>query len=129
MIIAVVAVRMVEVAINEIIDVVAVRYGFVTAVGPMNVTSFVTVAGMLRCTIGWVLVIDFEGVTFDAVFCDVMQVAVVEVIDVVVVLYGFVAAARTVLVVMVGVSWLRHFFLSFRLLGFLDIFDFSRGCT
>lgn len=49
MIIAMVAVRMVQVAIDQIVDVVAMRHRFVTASGPMLVVGIVTSTAMIRC--------------------------------------------------------------------------------
>ena len=41
-IIAVIAMRMMQMAINQIIDVVAMRHGFMTAAGAMDVTRGMT---------------------------------------------------------------------------------------
>ena len=105
MIVAVVAVGVVEMAIDKVIDVIPVRYRFVTAIRPVDVAGIVTAAGMRGGAFGGVVRGDFEGVFFDvAVVADVVQVPVVEVIDVVAVPDPGVFAVGAVLVVMVGVQ-------------------------
>ena len=90
-------------AINEVVGVVAMRYGFVSAAGAVYMSRFVAVAVMI-----WRAGVRVGGADGDAVFINVVamrvvQVAVVQVIDVAVVLDGGVAAARAVLVRVVGV--------------------------
>ena len=104
-IVAVITMRMMEMSIDKIVDVIAVRNGLVTAVGPVNVSRFMAAAAMVRCTLGRVGRRDGQLVLFDAaVDIDVVQMTVVQVIDVAVVLDGRVAAVGTVLVVVVFVD-------------------------
>ena len=103
MVVAVVAVRVVQMTINEVVRVVAMRYGFVSAAGAVYMSRFVAVAVMI-----WGADVRVGGADGDAVFIDVVavrvvQVAVVQVVNVAVVLDGGVAAARAVLVRVVGV--------------------------
>ncbi len=92
-------------AVDKVIDVIPVRYRFVTAIRPVDVTGIVTTAGMRGGTFGGVDRGDFEGVFLDvAVVPDVVQVSVVEVIDVVAVADPGVFAVGAVLVVVVGVQ-------------------------
>ena len=103
MVVAVVAVRVVQVPIDEVIDVVAMWHRFVTAAGAMDVSCFVAAAvvvGRAGVRVGGA---DGDAVFIDVVAVRVVQVAVVQVIDVAVVLDGGVAAARAVLVCVVGV--------------------------
>ena len=95
MVVAVVAVRVVQVANNEVVGVVAMRYGFVSAAGAVYMSRFVAVAVMI-----WGADVRVGGADGDAVFIDVVAVRVVQVA---VVLDGGVAAARAVLVCVVGV--------------------------
>ena len=44
----------VEVTVDEIVDVIAVRYSVVTAIGTMFVTGFVAFAFMVRSAFGWI---------------------------------------------------------------------------
>ena len=103
MVVAVVAVRVVQVAINEVVNVVAMRYGFVSAAGAVYMSRFVAVAVMI-----WGADVRVGGADGDAVLIDVVavrmvQVAVVQIVNVAVVLDGGVAAVRAVLVFVVGV--------------------------
>jgi hypothetical protein len=82
-VVAVVAMRVVEVSIDEIVDVVTVRHGFVPASGAVNVVGVVPSTVVVRSAIGWVFVGHFEAVLVDMVAVWVMQVTVVKVIDVV----------------------------------------------
>ena len=110
-----VAVRVVQVAIDKVIDVVAMRHRFVAAAGAVDVSGFVAAAGAVDVSgfVAAAVVVGRAGVRVggadgDAVFIDVVamrvvQVAVVQVIDVAVVFDGGVAAASAVLVRVVGV--------------------------
>ena len=91
MVVAVVAVRVVQVAINEVVRVVAMRYGFV-AVAVMIRGADVRVSGA-----------DGDTVFIDVVAVRMVQVAIVQVIDVAFVFDGGVTAIRAVLVFVVGV--------------------------
>ena len=95
--------RVVQVAIDEVVNVVAMRYGFVAAAGAVYMSRFVAVAVMI-----WGADVRVGGADGDAVFIDVVavrmvQVAIVQVIDVAFVFDGGVTAACAVLVFVVGV--------------------------
>ena len=99
MVVAVVAVLMVQATVDDVVGVVAVRYGFVAAVGAVNVAGAI-VYGVAAVGIG---VVNFQTVFVVVAVVFVMQVAVVQVIDMVAVLNGGMAAAAAVNMVMVGV--------------------------
>ena len=95
-VIAVVAVRVVQAAIDEKVDVVAVRHGFVAAAGAVHVAWLVTGArGRAAFGVG---VGDGDGVLLHAAFMRVVQMAFLQVVHVAVVADGGVAAAGAVLV-------------------------------
>ena len=110
-----VAVRVVQVAIDKVIDVVAMRHRFVAAAGAVDVSGFVAAAGAVYMSrfvavavMIWGADVRVGGADGDAVFIDVVavrmvQVAIVQVIDVAFVFDGGVAAASAVLVRVVGV--------------------------
>ena len=78
MVVAVIAVRMVKMPIDEIVDVVAVRYRFVSAARTMNVIGIVSPTSVFGRTTGRVGVADLQRVLLDlAVGADVVQVTVV----------------------------------------------------
>ena len=108
MIIAMVAVRVMQMTVNEIVDVIPVRNCFVTAVRSVNVVGIVTAAGMPRSTGLGIGVTDWQRVLFDfSTFSLVMQVTIVQIIYVPVVLDGCVAAASSMLMIVVLVN-VRH---------------------
>ena len=65
MIVTVVAVRMMEMALNQIIDVVTVGYSLVSATGTVVVTGLVAVANVLGRTTFRILRADFQGMLLD----------------------------------------------------------------
>jgi hypothetical protein len=99
-VVAVVAVRVVQVAVHQIIDVLAVRDRLVAAVRPVLVCRVVGAARVFRRAGAGVGAVDFQLVFLDAAFAMVVQVAIVKVIDVVAVLDRRMTAIRAVLVVM-----------------------------
>jgi len=97
-VVAVRAVRVVQVAVHEEVDVVAVRHGLMTARRTMHVRRIVCAACM-----GWsagrrIGGGDLERVLVDVTVMQVMQMAVVQVIDVAVVDDSLMATAGAVLV-------------------------------
>jgi hypothetical protein len=94
-IVTVITVRMVQMTIDEIIDMVAVRHCFVPTTGTMLVANLVSAAVMVgRAAVG-VFRTDFQDMVLHHRVCDphrMMQIAVVEIIDMIGVLEGGVAA-------------------------------------
>jgi hypothetical protein len=106
-----VAVRVVQVAIDEIVDVVAMRHGLVTAPGPVLVSRLMSRTLVLGRASVRVRSGDLDRVLVDVVGMHVMEMAVMEIIDVIAMLDRRVSAAGAVLVRVVGVMWLgtrRH---------------------
>ena len=103
MVVAMVAVRMMQVAVDEIVDVVAVRHRLVPATWPMLMTRLVPGAAMLgRAAVG-ILRRDLDHVLVDMVAVHVMQVPIVQVVDMIAMPHGGVATVGTVLVCVIGV--------------------------
>jgi hypothetical protein len=101
-VVAVVAVGVMEMVAHEVIDMVAVGHCFVPAVVAVDVLGVVVgtaVAG--RAAVG-VLGVDLQDVLVDVVPVGVVEMAVVHVVDVVGVRYGRVPAAGCVVVGVVG---------------------------
>jgi hypothetical protein len=113
MIIAVFSVGMVQVSMNQVIHVIAVRDSLVAATGTMGVLRVVEATIMRRCAFGWVFVTHGDAVIIYVTIMQVMQVSVMKVISVAVVPHGCVSASRAV---SVGVAVVfhargRHYFL------------------
>ncbi len=102
-IVAVVAVRMMQVAVHEVIDMVAVRDRLVAAAGAVDVRG--VVAGARRGVAVGILRTDLDDVLIDVPVVRMMQMPVVQVINVPVVLHRGVAAASAVRVVVVGMDF------------------------
>jgi hypothetical protein len=100
-VVAVVAMRVVKVAADEVVDVIAVRNRLVSAVRSVLMVGVVLGAVVIGRAVAGVRFADGERVALDAPRVMVVQLAVVEMVDVIVVADGGVAAARAVLVLRV----------------------------
>jgi hypothetical protein len=99
-VVAVIAVRVMHVAADEVVDVVAVRNRVVPAGRPVLVAAFVLVAVMAERARGRVAIADVYGVAFHGNTAVMMKLPFVQIVDMVAVPHRRVAAARSVLVVM-----------------------------
>lgn len=95
-IVAVVAVRMVQVALDEVVHVVAVGQGFVAAAWAVLVVGGVGSAVVLRSAGDGILRADLDRMLVVVALVGVMEVAVVQIVDVTVVFDGGVSAAGAV---------------------------------
>ena len=103
MIVTVIAVGMVQMACNEIVDMVAMRNRFVAAARTMNVSSVVSSAVMVgRATIR-VLVAHFNPVLIHMVRVRMVKMAVVEIIHMAAVPDRNMTAMRAMHVIVIGV--------------------------
>ncbi len=103
-------VGVVKMAVHQVAGVVAVGNGFVAAAGAMNVVGRVAAADVAGGTTVGVLGGDFDGVVlYGATVLLMVQMAIVQIVDVVAVLNGGVAAAFTVIViVMIALVIVSH---------------------
>lgn len=104
MVVAVGAVRMVQVPVDEVVDVVAVGHGLVAAGGTVDVTGVMSRARVGRRAGPGVGAADLDAALVDVTVVQAMQVPVVQVVDVVAVPDGGVAAVGAVLVRVVVVD-------------------------
>jgi hypothetical protein len=108
-IVAVAGVGVVQVAVDDVVGVVAVRDGVVAAGSAVDVVLGVAARAMRRGAVGGVGRADGERVLVDMPRVRVMEVPVVEEVLVPVVLDRLVAAARPVLVIVAFVGLVvRH---------------------
>ncbi len=103
-IIAMVAVRMVEAAVDEVIDMVAVRNRLMPAAGPMDVPRLMTLVAIIRRALVRVSRAHFDDVLIDLVSVLMVEVAIVQVVDVITVLDREVTAVGAVMVGMLGLD-------------------------
>lgn len=104
MIVAVIAVRMVQMSIDQVIDMIAMRDCFVATVWTMNMAGVMAGALVGRRARSRISVADFDDVFFHrAIRVHVVQMSVVQIVDMITMLDTGVLAVGTVDVVMVGV--------------------------
>lgn len=92
---------MVQVAVHQIVHMVAVGHGFVTATGTMHVRRFVPSTDMARGACVRVRRRHRNHMLVDMIAVWVMQVAIMKVVNMTVVANGHMSAACAVLVVVV----------------------------
>jgi hypothetical protein len=80
MVIAVITMRVMKMAGHQVIDVVAMRYGLMTAARPVLVALLMLAATVAGRAAGGIVVANGEAVFLHAVTLDVVQVALVQVI-------------------------------------------------
>lgn len=107
MIVAVVAVRMVQVALDEVVHVVAVGHGFVAAPRAVLVAGGVALAVVIRSACVGILRADLDHMLVIVALVGVMEVAVVQIVNVTVVFDGSVPAAGAVDMLVV---WMDYVF-------------------
>jgi hypothetical protein len=110
-VVAVSAVRVVQVSTDEVVRVVAVGDSLVATAGTVNVVLSVATAPMRRRTRGWVRCVDRHFALVHVPVVGAMKVTIVQVVDVVAVTNRCVPAARTVDVIVIGVGLVAHVFL------------------
>ena len=113
-VVAVIAVGMVQPALDQIIDMIVVRHRFMTTVRSMNMLRLMARMAKRRRAAIRIRGTDLDRMLFDDVALLMVQVAVMKVVDVIAVLDRGVAAARSVPMRMVGMDVVCHDrFLSF----------------
>jgi hypothetical protein len=107
MVVAVIAVRMVQVPGNMIIDVVAVWHRFMAATRAMGVVRFVTAAAMTRGAAIRIAAGYADHMLVDMAFVRMVKMAVMQVVDVIAVAHGRVPATGPMLMSVMRVVWFR----------------------
>ena len=106
---------MMQMAVDEVVDMVAVRNSRMPAIGSMHVPGGMSAALMVRRASTWIGAAHREFMFFDlAVGTLVMQMPVVQVVDMSLMLDGRMAAICPVLMRMIFVHRRCHFALLFR---------------
>ena len=93
-----IAVRMMQMALDKIVGVLAMRHGWMAAVRAVNVPGLVALVPVRRRALVRVSGADLDHVLIDAVPARAVQVPVMEIVDMVSVLDGDVSAARSMMV-------------------------------
>ena len=103
--------RVVEVAVNKVVNVIAMRHRLVSAARSVNMTRLVARTCVLRGADIGILFRDLDHMLVNVIAVHVMQVTVVQIIDMIGMLHGRMTAPRTMLVVvlcMMGQLAIRH---------------------
>lgn len=111
MVVAVVAVRMMQVILHHVVDVIPMRDLRMPAVWTVDVFAAVRATLMLWGTPCRVRRTDRDHVLVDVVVVDMVQVSIVQIIDVITMPDGHMATARAMLVTVSFVDravWLSH---------------------
>jgi hypothetical protein len=107
-VVAVAVVDVVQVALDEVIRVIAMRHGRVSTARAVDMVGGVSGAAVVRRALGGVGRIDGDRVLVDVIAVDVVQVPVVEIVDVTRVLDRGMPAVGAVNVVVTFVDRVRH---------------------
>lgn len=107
MVIAMIAVRMVQVPGNVIIDMIAVWHRFMAAARAMAMIRFVTAAAMTRGAAIGIVAGHADHMLVDMAFVRVVKMAVMQVVDVIAVAHGRVPATGPMLMSVIRVVWFR----------------------
>jgi hypothetical protein len=102
MVVAMIAMRMMQVTVDKVVDVIAVWYRFVSTARPVHVACIMSAAIVVRRTLIRVFRADLKFVLVDMIAMRMMQVTIMQVIDMIAVLDSSVSAVRAVLMVVVG---------------------------
>jgi len=108
MIVAMPVVGMVEMTVDQVVRVIAMRDRRVTAAGGVYMADGVSIARMIRRAAGWIRRVDCDRAFIDVVAVHHVQMTIVEVVDVAAVLDGEMPAVGTVNMAVAGVRGMRH---------------------
>jgi hypothetical protein len=104
MVVAVLTMLMVQSTVDEIVDVIAMRHGFMTTARTMIMPDFVTFVAVFRRTAVRVVIGYLDHVFVGVIAMRMMKMPIMEVIDMVAVTNRDVTATRLVLVRMLGMG-------------------------
>ena len=101
MVVTVAIVRMVKMTVDKVVDVIAVGHRLVAAGRAMDVIDSVSATLVLRGADGRIRAREGDHVLVDVPFVEMMQMAIVQVVDVIVMLDGSMTASGLVLVIVI----------------------------
>ena len=117
MVVAVIAVLVMEPTVDDIVDVVAMRNRLVSAAGSMDVAGLMTLVAIVRRALDRISRRHFNNVLIDLVPHLMVQMSVMQVIDVIAVSHREMTTLRSVMMGMLGMREVvrgRHEPVSFR---------------
>lgn len=108
MVVAVISMRVMQVAIHQIVDMIAVGNRLMAAPGTVNMVGVMPPTLVGRRTAIRIGITDLDHMLVDMILVRMMQMPIVKVVDMAVVLDSRVAAARAMFVLMVGMNLAAH---------------------
>ena len=102
MIVAMIAMLMVQAAVDEIVDVVAMRHRFMTTTWTMDMAGFVTSVAVFGRAANWIFFAHLDYVFLGAAVMRVLKMSVVKKVDMIAMAHGEAAAAGPELMPMLG---------------------------
>lgn len=101
--------RIVQVPIYDVVDVITVRYAFVSAASTVHVSGLMPLAGVVGGAIGGVTRINRKRTLVYMAVMDMMKVPVMHVIDVLAMLNGSMTTTFAMLVFVAFMCFAAHF--------------------
>lgn len=102
-VVAVIAMGMVKMPVDDVVDVVTMGNRFVTAAGAMDVARLMSRTCVIRCADVRVRGGNLDHMFIDVIAMGMMQMAIMDIVDMIAMAHGRVSAARAVLVIMICV--------------------------
>lgn len=99
MVIAMTFARAMQVSIDQIVNVITVRYSFVTTLSAMLVTSFMPLAGMLRCARSRISATICNTMAIYVITVHIVQMTIMQIVYVTIMLDSLMAAISTMLMI------------------------------
>jgi hypothetical protein len=105
MVVTMISMGVMQMTVDKIVDMVAVRNWLVSATRSVNMAAVVPGAGVARGASVWVNIRDLQCMLLNGTIgIHVVQVAIVQIIDMIAMLHRGVSAIGTVLVIMIFVN-------------------------
>lgn len=104
MVVAMIAMLMVQPPFDEVVDVIAVRHGLMSAARTVDVTGLVALMAVFRGAAVWIFVGHVDGVRHTMIAVRVVKLPIMEIVDVVAMPDSNVTASRAVFVRMLRCS-------------------------
>jgi hypothetical protein len=101
MIVAMIAVRMVQVSVDKVIDVIAMRHRLMSASGAMHMPRLVAAAAVIRGALVGIFRTHLDRMLIHVIAVRMMEMAIMQIIDVIAVANGCVATAGAMLMVVI----------------------------
>lgn len=108
MIVAMIAMRVMQMAVNQIIDVVPMGYRFMTTSWAVYMSGFMTIALMAWCALVRCGVGNLNHMFVDMILVRMMQMTIMKIVDMAIVVYGCMPAVGAVLMFVVWMLLTRH---------------------